>query len=1272
MAKKKSPQRNQPVSATVFGSYYRARREALGLSLSEFCRLHGFDKGNHSRLERGLLLPPPPQERERRLALAQSIHVREGTPEWDEFNALADTAVGQFSVRGSLHAAKREVRLSRQISASARPKVWMTELHLQQWAESNDSIQVLPQLIRMLVRATVESPQLVRFPKGEGTQRHGWDGLVEVVRGNDYVPDGISGWELSVNKSPITKANDDFKQRTEEARGSDVRQMTFVFVTPCKWDNKSKSKWCDEKRALGIWRDVLVWDSTDLEQWLETAPAVDHWITRPDGTIDLSQHWENLRGTSTPGLVPDLFLAGRQEEVKTLRTFLGLPDEPGAIEKPNTFDRRSVLPMRSASPIDVIDFAAAMVTNLREDEREQIESRLLVVETMDAWRDLCASQHRLVLLAHPRLSVDPELIAEAIRHGHQVCLCSERFVGDRSSVVELPAPRRDELEKALVQCGLDESKASKLVDQCGRSLTVLKRHPDFARNPHTAIPAWAAPEAACELAPLLLAGAWDDSNEADQQILARLTGRRYHDVTSLTASWLQKPDSPVIHVQSTWRFLSREDSWNLLATSLTSQHLELFREIALEVLGTDDPKLELPNDQRWQAVLLGKRARFSNDLRVGIAETIALLAAKSTSLQVSLRAAVPAKLIVRQLLDKAPWTTWSSLSGVLPLLAEAAPGEFLSAVEGDIDQPDSATLQLFAESGRGEPMFGGCYHAGLLWALETVSWAPGEVLPRAARILARLAERKPNSGNWGNNPMSSLIHIFLPWLPQTTADVPRRMTVLKSLLKNVPDVGWKLLLNLLPDKQTVADFIQRPKWQPWADGFSRSVRYADIREQNLQCSALLNAAIGSDVGRIENAITDIGNYPPEQREQLLVLLESLDAAEFDDESRERIVSAFREIITRNRQHPTAQWAMPSEQLDRLETIQGLFEPNDPARRHAWMFRDHVELPIPYEAMDFQEQDRRVREMQLEVVREIFANSGLDGIRDLATRAKSPRLVGFRFAKANLTQTDDVILPRYLSSETPFNDFGKGYFFARHQDAGWSWIEQLPLNSWTANEAGSVLAELVFERRTWEFIGRQTQDVQDYFWRHTYGRVCEPNPDDLTFAVCQLLDYQRPIQALNVLQSAAYEKHAIGADLVRKTLEAVRTELASPEAANVDRSHICWEIGNLITYLQQAEDADRSRLAALEFAFLDIFDNHEAEPKTLLAMMRDDPTNFVQLIQTMFRSDREDSIESEPQQSDEQKALFARQGFKLLHQWREANPPRLPGMQDDGTRPSCAD
>ena len=34
-----------------FGRFFRNRRTVLGLSLSEFCRENGFDKGNTSRLD---------------------------------------------------------------------------------------------------------------------------------------------------------------------------------------------------------------------------------------------------------------------------------------------------------------------------------------------------------------------------------------------------------------------------------------------------------------------------------------------------------------------------------------------------------------------------------------------------------------------------------------------------------------------------------------------------------------------------------------------------------------------------------------------------------------------------------------------------------------------------------------------------------------------------------------------------------------------------------------------------------------------------------------------------------------------------------------------------------------------------------------------------------------------------------------------------------------------------------------------------------------------
>src|ERR1700685_1282485 len=44
-------------------------------------------------------------------------------------------------------------------------------------------------------------------------------------------------------------------------------EITFIFVTPRKWN--AKDKWAKEKEALGEWESVRAYDASDLEQWLE-------------------------------------------------------------------------------------------------------------------------------------------------------------------------------------------------------------------------------------------------------------------------------------------------------------------------------------------------------------------------------------------------------------------------------------------------------------------------------------------------------------------------------------------------------------------------------------------------------------------------------------------------------------------------------------------------------------------------------------------------------------------------------------------------------------------------------------------------------------------------------------------------------------------------------------------------------------------------------------------------------------------------------------------
>ncbi len=75
---------------TTFGDYFRELRSRKGVPLRQFCLEGGFDAGNISKLERGLLQPPASETKLRDYATA--LGVAEGSEEWVTLTDLAAAA----------------------------------------------------------------------------------------------------------------------------------------------------------------------------------------------------------------------------------------------------------------------------------------------------------------------------------------------------------------------------------------------------------------------------------------------------------------------------------------------------------------------------------------------------------------------------------------------------------------------------------------------------------------------------------------------------------------------------------------------------------------------------------------------------------------------------------------------------------------------------------------------------------------------------------------------------------------------------------------------------------------------------------------------------------------------------------------------------------------------------------------------------------------------------------------------------------------------------
>ena len=640
---------------------------------------------------------------------------------------------------------------------------WLADaLELEAWADRITARYELPEVIRILVAGSVRDLRKVEFRAAEGTGMSGWDGLVDAARGNSWVPEGVSAWEMGVSEDITAKANSDYAERTKDPLGLVMSETVFVFVTPRRWDNRDS--WVHARQAEAKWKDVRAYDADSLEVWLDEAPAAHARITAilgrdPDGAADLERAWNDWTGRTVPPLSVGLATAGRAEQVKQMLAWLH--DEPSAIT------------VAGDSTEEAFAFTASCLLSMPEEERTALMARTLVVRTPAAWDEVLAragAGSSLVLIpVFP--DADP---AEAADAGHRVAVPVGQNTLTAATVIRLPQLQAESARAALAVAGVPPEKVGELARIARRSLLMLRRRLAASGS---ALPQWAQPANGGELVPVVLAGAWREGNEADEKVLSRLADRPYAEISSLCTRWAAEEDMPVRRVGPVWFCVSKPDAWDALHRLITPGHLARFRETATEVLSTTDPALALEPERRWGAGAFGLSLPWSPQLRASITETIAVIATQD-SLE-----ALPgagsgqefADNIVRDVLAAAnadmSGQLWSSLSDALPTLAEASPCVFLDGVDAGLD--NGGLMAVFDPEGESTP-FGSPAHAGLLWALEALAWSP-EHLGAAALALARLAQVDPG-GRWSNRPDRSLrdLHDVAPSDRRHSRGTPRR------------------------------------------------------------------------------------------------------------------------------------------------------------------------------------------------------------------------------------------------------------------------------------------------------------------------------------------------------------------------------------------------------------------------------------------------------------------------------------------------------------------
>ncbi len=774
---------------------------------------------------------------------------------------------------------------------------------------------------------------------------------------------------------------------------------------------------------------------------------------------------------------------------------------------------------------------------------------------------------------------------------------------------------------------------------------------EFKTAPETLDTDWTQHPDATYLVLAVLIGAWQDKDQWDRDAVTRLLGISYDEWLKKAREILHLPGSPLSLNNGAWRVVNRTELWRLLGSRILDQDLDTFRSLAVSVLKERDPAFELPAAARFAASIHGKVLKYSQALRKGIAEGLAILGSQPESCTNCLQGMAEAtcSLVIRELLTSADWVLWGSLNGLLPLLAEAAPGEFLDSVEKALRQTPCPFDELFAQEGSG--ITGRNYLTGLLWALERLAWDE-EYLVRVCVALGELASRDPG-GQWANRPSNSLSTILLPWLPQTLASVEKRKVAVQTLLNECPDIAWNLIIQLLPNQRRFSFRSHRPSWRKTIpDDWKEGVTPQEYWQQVSLYAELAVTTASQDIARLSALIDRFDSLPKAAFDKLLETLASPTIAELPEEQRLSIWNHLTKFTNKHRRFSDAKWALPDELITRIEQVTERLAPTNPFNLYRHLFTD-TDFDLYEENGDWEEQHKKLEARRDMAISEIFQQGGIEGVIQFAESVSSPGQVGHALGSISDSVIERTLLPHFLdSADNKRKALVSSFIWRCYHLKGWEWCDHIDKSNWTPPQLGQFLACLPFIKGAWDRASEWLQAHESEYWTRTGANAYQAD-GDLAIAIEKLIEHGRPHAAIRCLDKMRHDKAPIDSN---QCVRALLAALSSSEPSYaMDRYHIV----ELIKFLQAEPSVNPDDLFKIEWAYLPLLDRHSgAAPQLLENRLANDPEFFCEVIRLIYRSKKEDQPSREP--TEESKAI-ATNAWRLLHEWKTP-----PGTQRDGT------
>ena len=1105
----------------------------------------------------------------------------------------------------------------------------------------------LPRLVRRLIAETVPSAEGIDMPAGTAVSQPGWDGVVRCSKGNRFVPDGLSVWELSAQKNGSDgKARNDYDKRVENT--SDERaDAAYVAVMCAPWTKARDFE--QEKSKSGDFRLVRTLNVDSLEDWLECTPLTTVWLReqmgRPVAGVGLlSAWWAKWLDSTTVPLEAPVVLAGRDEQAETLRGRCQ-QRRGGVITIGGHLHRDEILAFVAAVLVASDASGSSAADALYVEERAACQ-RLLAAEAL-------SSSGRPLPHAPAMTVVVPSAdFAGCLPGGSQHRLIVPVPGSSQADIVLEVAD--SEVVTGLMQAeGKDTNTAYDLGALARMSLLALRRR--LAVRPELQRPSWAGSHIDSTLRRCLLLNSWNGIREGDRGVVERFVGGPYDQAVDALRS-IDTGDAPMILTDEQWHVVSPADAWTLLSDHITRDDIEAFGEVAYDVVIEPDPFHGMSGGERMRAQYEGVEAKHSRHLRHGVATTLALLGSDPPQPR---GASAPftgaADGIVNRILgaanDDPNPRTWASVARELPLLAEAAPAEVLRGLRTCISGSHAFAKSMFADGDDGSDV-GSVFpadspHLRVIEALEVLAWSPDH-LDAVVDVLASLTAVDPGGG-WSNRPRSSLASIMCLWSPHTSADADARLNAVEMLRRRHGPVAWDLMLSMLPGSHGFQMNVRGPLYRNWKREQDARNEYWSVVES---VGKMLVEDVGKDPDRWKTLVGHVGDLPVSARRALVDALSEIAASSPAEAFTSVVWPELRQTVSRNREFSDTGWALPEGELELFDPILERLQPTAAANVYGWLFSSDLTMVDGKRWADDHEAHRvALAAKRAGVVAGILADGGIDAVLELTEKVDKPYEIGIALATDRSAALDTDVLEAMRDASEPVTVAALTYFESRFGECGWELIDRLIADHAPPEQVvANLLRAVPAVEAPWRRADALGADVADEYWKRVnpLELIRQSSSDQLCEGSARLRKAGRIGAAIHLLSQGVlgHEPEPEIAEAAAACLEDSLDQRDLEDAVPVSRH----DVSRLMEMLDRHRELlGTGRVATLEWQCLPAlaFAGDTGTPN-LHRHLAQDPDLFASLVEIAYKlASWSPGDGPDPDESARQRALNA---HRLLHSW----------------------